>query len=722
MADKQWTEEELIKVPVTTRASITHLGSLDSFDITSGGKKAAGLMLKYLEGDRTKTEPLKRAIKIYDKLIPSENFGGEYTALQWLCRLWTSPEGAQADLLRQPPVHAFFELLSANDYADLKMYLNLKYHFREREKDDIAAKDRLRFLEDFILFNNPDRERWEKTRENMEQFRIQPGDRVADVGSGSGYFTFKFADIVGKEGKVYAIETNPLHLDFLKGYIERYGVDNVEVVTSSFSGIGLAPETKVDVVFMCSLYHNVYSAFTDYERDQFVGSIRGALREGGRLIIVDNDLVPEDDIPYHGPYICKDLVRSQLWYYGFRMVESYQFTPQRYVLVFEMGEIPEARGRSTLNEEMNELTIGSTSALIRYRIIGTATSGYSIRGKRIGQRMYESVLNGDKEGMLRAREDFGQLWPQERIGDDYTALMWLCEYLTADENGQKRMREDKLNDAYCKYFTENGNERLLKYLYAKFDLAEPIGADADENLNYEYSGKGEITIPTLNEWNEYMIFNNPNRSAWERTGEMLEKIGIKEGEHIADIGCGGGYFTWQFSKMVGEKGKVYATEINKDAIAYLESFIKDYGIGNIETVVTRMNDAGLPAGSVDTVFMCSMYHAVYITNIEFVKDHFIDTVKKALRKNGRVIVVDNDIPAPGIPSYYGPGIIPEMIISQLHYYGFELEDRIQLIPQRFALVFRMVDDTPTKNDMKKAVKFTARIAGEKLKRKPMKPQ
>ena len=139
-------------------------------ELQGGGKKAAGLILKYLNGDRTQTAPLKRAISLYDKLIPNENFGGEYTALQWLCRLWTIPDNAREDLLRQPMVNAFYGLLSANDYADLKMYLNLKYHFREREKDDIAAKDRLRFLEDFILFNNPDRERWEKTRQNMEQF------------------------------------------------------------------------------------------------------------------------------------------------------------------------------------------------------------------------------------------------------------------------------------------------------------------------------------------------------------------------------------------------------------------------------------------------------------------------------------------------------------------------------------------------------------------------
>ena len=715
-------DQELIRVPVTTRASITHLGSLDSFDITAGGKNAASLMLKYLTGDRTDVKPLEKAVGIYEKLIPSENFGGEYTALQWLCRFWCAPEKAQQELLAPPMVHAFYDLLAADDFADLKMYLNLKYHFREREKDDIASKDRLRFLEDFILFNNPDRERWEKTRQNMEQFRIRPGDEVADVGSGSGYFTFKFADIVGEKGKVYAIETNPLHLDFLHSYIEKYQVPNVEVVTSSFSGIGLSPETRVDVVFMCSLYHNVYAAFTDYERDQFVGSIRTALRDGGRLIIVDNDLVPEDDIPYHGPYICKDLVRAQLWYYGFRMVESYQFTPQRYVLVFEKTEIPAPLGRSVLNAEMNQLTVGSASALIRYRIIGTATSGYSVRGKRIGQELYDAILAGDAARIRAARDAFGDLWPRERIGDDYTALMWFCDYLTADGDKRQEMRKDPLTDYYCRYFMDNDGEKLKKYLYAKFDLAEPIPADADENLNYEYSGKGEVTIPTLNEWNEFMIFNNPNRRLWERTDEMLEGLGIREGESIADIGCGGGYFSWQFAKMVGPNGKVYATEINQDAISYLQQFIRDKDVKNIETVVTRMNDAGLPANSVDTVFMCSMYHAVYITNIEFVKDHFIDTVKKALKKDGRLIVVDNDIPEPGIPSYYGPGIIPEMIISQLHYYGFELESRIQLIPQRFALVFRMVNARPVKQKLRKQLKFTARVMGERIKKKPEKPQ
>ena len=713
-------EQEMVRVSIPSKNSLTHLGSLDSFDITTGGKKAGGIILKYLNDGRKDPASLNKAVEIYEKLIPTENFGGEYTSLQWLCRFWLAPEDAQKDLLSQPMLESFYDLLSADDFADLKMYLSLKYHYKEMEKGDVEAKKRLRFLEDFILFNNPDRERWEKTRANMEGFGILPGQHVADVGSGSGYFTFKFADLVGETGKVYAIETNPLHLDFLRNYIQKYNVTNVEAVTSSFQGIGLAPDVRVDVVYMCSLYHNVYAAFTDYERADFIGSIRRALRDGGRLIIVDNDLVPEKDIPYHGPYISKELIRAQLWYYGFRLAHSYQFTPQRYVLIFDKVDVPETLGRAALNEACNELTIGSTTSLVRYRIIGTSTSGFSIRGKRTGRRMYEAIESGDRDALQRAHDDFAALWPLERIGDDYTALMWFAEYILADEAERARMTSDKLSDAYFHFFGDNDFEKLRKYLYVKFDLANPEPEGADENVCYDY--QGDFPLATLNEWNEYLIFNNPNRVLWERTREMLALMDIRKGEAIADIGCGGGYFSWQFAKLTGDGGKVYATEINEDAIAYLKNFVRDYDVGNIQTIVTRMNDAGLPRNSVDTIFMCSMYHAVYITDIEYVKDHFIATIKQALRPGGRLVIVDNDIPEPSVPSYYGPGIVPELVISQLKYYGFELEAKHQLIPQRYMLVFRMVDKRVEKVKLKSRVKYNLRTLGERFKAKPQRPQ
>jgi len=704
-----------LTISINSKDSLVHLGSLDSFDITAGGKRGGRLILDYLKTGNKKS--LRRAIDVYERLIPNENFGGEYTALEWLCRLWLSPEEAQKDLLSVPSVNSFYKLLSENDFENLKEYINLKYHFREKEKGNIKEKDNLRFLEDFILFCNPDRERWEKTRANMEKFNIKEGDRVADVGSGSGYYTFKFADIVGEKGKVYAIETNPLHLDYLDKYVEDYDIKNVEVVKSSFDGIGLHPDIRVDVVYMCSLYHNVYAAFTDYERDRFVGSIRNALVDGGKLIIVDNDLVEGKDIPYHGPYINQQLITGQLAHYGFKLIDTYQFTPQRYVLIFTKEDLPEGKPE-TCEDQPNQLTIASAASRIRYRIIGTRTSGYTIRGKRIGKIMYQGLMENNKDLIRQAMEGFEELWPQERIGDEYTAQIWFCRYILADEEARKAMLADPLADYYFHYFGDDDFKVLKQYLLVKYDLERPEPENASMELCYDY--EGDFSIDQLNEWNEFLIFNNPNRGAWEKTEEMMENLGLESGMAVADIGCGGGFFSHQFSKIVGPTGQVYSTEIHQDALQYLEAFIKAKNVTNIKPMVTRMNEAGLPRNSVDMIFMCSMYHAVYITDIEFVKDQFISTVKKALRPGGKLVIVDNDVTEPGVPSYYGPGIDPKLIIAQLHYYGFELEKRWQLIPQRFMLVFKLVDPAMGEPSTKQKIKSLFRKVGTYVKKKPPK--
>ncbi len=684
------SEEKHLLISIEDRKSLVHLGSLDSFDITEGGITCAKLILEYLDGGEC--DKLLQAIDIYEEIIPNENFGGEYTALEWMCKVFLAPDEEKEEWMREPMVSSFWHLLTDDNFDNLRTYLSYKYHIVEYDpnEDNTQKKARMRFLEDFILFNNPDRERWESTRENMARLQLEKGMRVADVGCGPGYFTFKFADIVGEEGFVYATETNPRHLEFLHHYVEENQIRNVEIVESSFEGIGLDPKICVDVVYICSLYHNVYAAFTDAERECFVGSIRNALREGGRLVIVDNDLVSGEDLPYHGPYINKKMIISQLWHYGFQLADTYQYTPQRYVLIFDIVDIPKETRRIDTQGDVTKIFVDSPASLVRYRIIGTSTSGYTRRGKICGRLMYEGITQNDREKLKKAHEGFSELWPKERIGDDYTAFMWMIGYFLADEGKRKEMTADPMTKDYLEFFAGNGWERMKQYLYYKFDLALPDDPDASDDSNFEYGG-GEFPIPTLNNWNEYFIFNNPNREIWEHTEEMIRECSIRPGQNVADIGCGPGYFTWQFAKAVGDSGEVYATEISKNALSFLEEFVEKHGIRNIHPMVARMNDVCLEENSVDVVFMCSMYHAVYITDIEFVKDEFIDSLHKALRRNGRIIIADNNITPAGVPSYYGPGIKPELIIAQLSHYGFRLIHRWAAIPQRFLLIFEEVE-------------------------------
>ena len=88
---------------------------------------------------------------------------------------------------------------------------------------------------------------------------------------------------------------------------------------------------------MCSLYHFIYAAASEEERESFIGSIKRRLKPDGSLVIVDNALVEDQTLPYHGPYIAKELVIRQLKHYGFTLVAAHQFIPQRYMLVFKLS-------------------------------------------------------------------------------------------------------------------------------------------------------------------------------------------------------------------------------------------------------------------------------------------------------------------------------------------------------------------------------------------------
>jgi predicted methyltransferase len=672
------------KIDVSSKHSLIHIGSLDSFDVTEGGKAAARCLLDYFTDKDHHL--LLRAVEIYDEIIPNENFGGEYTALQWICRLLLAPEEGRADFLAHPEVLCWYEYLANDNYAMLREYITYKYHFSEVTADDAKTRKNLRFLEDFILFSNPDRNRWENTLENLYRFGVRPGCTVADVGAGPGYFSFKFADIVGDSGKVYAIETNPMHIDYLNAFIQRFDRKNVEVIKCHTEGIGLAPEVKADIVFTCSLYHVLYAAFTEAERVSYIGSIVNALKPEGRLIVVDNGLVTDGDMPYHGPYISKDLIVAQLWHYGFTLRDSFDFTVQRYALAFEYTGVPSTDDLVEDETGDDNIAVKSRASLVNYRIADAApTAGYTKGGQKAAEAFVDALETMDPAKIQKALEVYQELIPTERIGDEYSAFEWFCKYLLADEDVRAAMIADGLTKSFFDFLAADDFTMLKKYLKTKYEL---VLSDGSTILDGAERGNDETILPTdLGTISEYIAFNNPNRNSWEQTEKMLAYLDLQPGQRVADIGCGSGYFTYRFAQAVGETGVVYATEINKGALSYVEDMKTRFGMP-IEPVVARLNDACLPENSFDTIFMCSMYHAVYIASIEYVKDAFIESVKKALKDDGRLFLVDNEINKPGVVSYYGSSICRDLTIAQLRHYGFVLVDTQQFIPQRYILVFK----------------------------------
>ena len=332
---KATNDPSVKSVPILSRASLIHLGSHDSFATTQDGIQGARLVLDFLKTGNT--ESAQAAIRIYDKIIPIENYGGEYTALQWFSQLLTMKEEERNKKLTDPLAAKFYEFFTADNFANLKEYLIRKYQLETfTDSDQEAGNNRKIFLEDFILFNNPRREEWEKTSKIIQLLNFQPGQTIVDIGSGPGYFSYRFAKMVGNKGKVFSVDTVQEHLNYLKKTSQELGLLNIETVNNDpGKTINLSVNKKVDVAFMCSLYHVIYAESREVDRASFIKSIYDALKPGGKFIVVDNALVADSELPYHGPYIAKELIIGQLQHYGFSLAAYDYPVPQRYVLIFE---------------------------------------------------------------------------------------------------------------------------------------------------------------------------------------------------------------------------------------------------------------------------------------------------------------------------------------------------------------------------------------------------
>ncbi len=154
----------------------------------------------------------------------------------------------------------------------------------------------------------------------LQRLGIRPGDRIADLGAGSGYFTFRLAQATGPDGRIYAVDTDQDMLAHLRARVTREQAPNVEVVEGSPMDARL-PAGGVDLVFSCDAFHH----FSD--RVPFFAGLRPALAPGGRLAIIDHDgtvgLVPR----WFGHATPPAVMRRELEAAGYRVIENFGDLP-----------------------------------------------------------------------------------------------------------------------------------------------------------------------------------------------------------------------------------------------------------------------------------------------------------------------------------------------------------------------------------------------------------
>ncbi len=294
------------------------------------GTAAARLLIHYLDsGDRGS---LERALDSYRRLHAVENFGGEYPTLQWFCEYELAGDAERQGMLEDPDGRRFVWMFGEDDWRQLRWYLEGKYGLARAE----AAE--LRHVDEIVRFNSPYRATWERTDRVLELLDLQPGMQVADVGAGGGYFSYRFAEQVGPEGLVWAVETNDRHLATMRAVSDHEALRNLRLVPSSGAFPDL-PAGSLDRVFLCSTYQAIYIALRAEERSAWLDAMLTALDGDGLVVVSENEpVVPAGVVPYRGISVSRPLIEAQLLAHGLELVHAEQPVPQRYLLVLRKSD------------------------------------------------------------------------------------------------------------------------------------------------------------------------------------------------------------------------------------------------------------------------------------------------------------------------------------------------------------------------------------------------
>ncbi len=143
-----------------------------------------------------------------------------------------------------------------------------------------------------------------------------------------------------------------------------------------------------------------------------------------------------------------------------------------------------------------------------------------------------------------------------------------------------------------------------------------------------------------------IVFAGPQTS-WETSFErqtnerqppakVLPAIGVRPGLVIGEVGAGRGRYTVHLARAVGEGGKVYAEDINADSLDYLRRRCQGEGIGNVETILGRVEDPLFPPASLDMVFMVLTYHHL-ARPVDLLKN-----LIPSLKSGATIVIIDPD--------------------------------------------------------------------------------
>jgi ubiquinone/menaquinone biosynthesis C-methylase UbiE len=180
-----------------------------------------------------------------------------------------------------------------------------------------------------------------------------------------------------------------------------------------------------------------------------------------------------------------------------------------------------------------------------------------------------------------------------------------------------------------------------------------------------------------------------SRTAEENTSLAIKKLPVNKNSIVADVGAGSGFYTFRIARRVPE-GRVYAVEIQDDAIKYLEEKSRSLKLNNVQVVKGSAQSPGLQDSSIDLLIMVDVYH-----ELEYPSE-FLQSIKRALRPSGKLLLLEYKAEDPAVRIKAAHKMSVAQVEHELAANGFKLVQQGSFLTLQHFLVFEKNESTNNK--------------------------
>jgi ubiquinone/menaquinone biosynthesis C-methylase UbiE len=162
----------------------------------------------------------------------------------------------------------------------------------------------------------------------------------------------------------------------------------------------------------------------------------------------------------------------------------------------------------------------------------------------------------------------------------------------------------------------------------------------------------------------------------------LRALELRLGQKVADIGAGGGYFTLQFAKTVGNSGTVFAVDIDNKFLEIIKNSAKENNLFNVITILAEKDKPIFPTDSLDLIFMRNVCH--HLTN----RVKYFKQLKNSLKMDGKIVIIEYlGRKRFSFHRLFGHYVSKEMIIKEMKEAGYKLEKDWDFLPEQSFIMF-----------------------------------